>query len=92
MQVHAWPSLACSPSRRYVRGATVIAIASLMILALPHASAHEPKEYTVLLKHDGPTPNGISPGILVSSDSLFFYNVDLILTLQNFNWIPIEST
>ena len=47
-----------------------------MILALPLASAHEPKEYTVLLKDDGPTPNGISPGILVSSDSLFFYNVD----------------
>ena len=59
-----------------MRGATVIAIVSLMILALPHASAHEPKEYTVLLKDDGPTPNGISPGILVSSDSLFFYNVD----------------
>ena len=59
-----------------MRGATVIAIASLMILALPHASAHEPKEYTVLLKDDGPTPNGISSGILVSSDSLFFYNVD----------------
>ena len=47
-----------------------------MILALPHVSAHEPKEYTVLLKDEGPTPNGISPGILVSSDSLFFYNVD----------------
>ena len=59
-----------------MRGATAIAIASLMILALPLASAHEPKEYTVLLKDDGPTPNGISPGILVSSDSLFFYNVD----------------
>ena len=59
-----------------MRGTTVIAIASLLILALPHVSAHEPKEYTVLLKDDGPTPNGISPGILVSSDSLFFYNVD----------------
>ena len=65
-----------APSRKHVRGATAIAIASLMILALPLASAHEPKEYTVLLKDDGPTPNGISPGILVSSDSLFFYNVD----------------
>ena len=39
-------------------------------------SAHEPKEYTILLKEDGITPNGVSPGILVSSDSLFFYNVD----------------
>ena len=46
-----------------------------LLLASP-VSAHEPKEYTILLKEDGITPNGVSPGILVSSDSLFFYNVD----------------
>ena len=46
-----------------------------LLLASP-VSAHEPKEYTILLKQDGITPNGVSPGILVSSDSLFFYNVD----------------
>ena len=48
---------------------------SLLILASP-ASAHEPKEYTMLLKEDGVTPNGVSSGILVTTDSLFFYNVD----------------
>ena len=46
-----------------------------LLLASP-VSAHEPKEYTILLKENGITPNGVSPGILVSSDSLFFYNVD----------------
>ena len=30
----------------------------------------------MLLKEDGVTPDGVSPGILVSTDSLFFYNVD----------------
>ena len=65
-----------APARRSMRGAAIATIAFLVILAMPFVSAHEPKEYTVLLKDDGPTPNGISSGILVSSDSLFFYNVD----------------
>ena len=49
-------------------------LVSLMLIA--PVSAHEPKAYTSLLKEDRITPNGVSPGILVSSDSLFFYNVD----------------
>ena len=48
---------------------------SMLLLAVP-ASAHDTKEYTMLLKDDGVTPDGVSPGILVSTDSLFFYNVD----------------
>lgn len=48
---------------------------SLLLLAVP-VSAHDAKEYTMLLKEDGVTPDGVSPGILVSTDSLFFYNVD----------------
>ena len=48
----------------------------LSLLLVSPVSAHEPKEYTILLKEDGITPNGVSPGILVTSDSLFFYNVD----------------
>ena len=47
----------------------------MLLLAVP-ASAHDTKEYTMLLKDDGVTPDGVSPGILVSTDSLFFYNVD----------------
>ena len=46
------------------------------LLLVSPVSAHEPKEYTILLKEDGITPNGVSPGILVTSESLFFYNVD----------------
>ena len=30
----------------------------------------------MLLKQDGVTPDGVSSGVLVSTDSLFFYNVD----------------
>lgn len=48
---------------------------SLLLLAAP-AAAHDTKEYTMLLKEDGMTPDGVSSGILVSTDSLFFYNVD----------------
>jgi len=55
--------------------AVLAMVLASLLLASP-VSAHEPKEYTILLKEDGITPNGVSPGILVSSDSLFFYNVD----------------
>ena len=48
---------------------------SLLLLATP-ATAHDTKEYTMLLKEDGVTPDGVSSGVLVSTDSLFFYNVD----------------
>ena len=48
---------------------------SLLLLAAP-VTAHDTKEYTMLLKEDGVTPDGVSSGVLVSMDSLFFYNVD----------------
>ena len=51
------------------------ATVSLLLLAAP-VSAHDAKEYTMLLKEDGVTPDGVSMGVLVSTDSLFFYNVD----------------
>ena len=55
------------------------AVVSLLLLAAP-ISAHDPKEYTMLLKEDGVNPDGnqgnVPPGVLVSTDSLFFYNVD----------------
>tara|TARA_B100000214_G_scaffold31779_1_gene20407 strand:- start:44 stop:631 length:588 start_codon:yes stop_codon:yes gene_type:complete len=43
--------------------------------ALP-ALAHEPKDFTVLLKEDSTDPPNIPSGILVETDSLFFINVD----------------
>ena len=39
-------------------------------------SAHEPKEYTILLTHEGTTPQTIPDDVLVQSDFLFFMNVD----------------
>jgi len=48
---------------------------SLLLLAAP-VTAHDTKEYTMLLNEDGVTPDGVSSGVLVSTDSLFFYNVD----------------
>ena len=53
----------------------MFAALALALLAIP-VTAHEPKEYTMLLKEEGVTPSGVQYGILVSSDYLFFYNVD----------------
>ena len=39
-------------------------------------SAHEPKEYTILLTHEGTTPQTIPDDVLVQTDFLFFMNVD----------------
>jgi len=58
-----------------VRGNLAVVCISLILLSVP-VSAHEPKEYTILLKQDGVTPNGVPEGILVTTDSLFFRNVD----------------
>jgi len=43
---------------------------------LPVVSAHEPKEYTILLTQEGTTPRTIPNDVLVQTDSLFFMNVD----------------
>ena len=42
----------------------------------PAVSAHEPKEYTILLTQDGTTPQTIPKDVLVQTDFLFFVNVD----------------
>ena len=43
---------------------------------LPVVSAHEPKEYTILLTQEGTTPQTIPDDVLVQTDFLFFVNVD----------------
>tara|TARA_B100000683_G_scaffold75658_1_gene74575 strand:- start:96 stop:695 length:600 start_codon:yes stop_codon:yes gene_type:complete len=43
---------------------------------LPVVSAHEPKEYTILLTQEGTTPRTIPDDVLVQTDFLFFVNVD----------------
>ena len=52
---------------------TSILLASFLT---PAASAHEPKEYTILLTQDGTTPQTIPDDVLVQTDFLFFMNVD----------------
>ena len=52
---------------------TFVLLASFLT---PAASAHEPKEYTILLTRDGTTPQNIPDDVLVQTDFLFFMNVD----------------
>jgi len=55
------------------RWAMMIALA---MVASPIASAHEAKDYTILLKSDGATPSQVPSGVLVTTDRLFFMMVD----------------
>tara|TARA_B100002051_G_scaffold220617_1_gene214391 strand:+ start:464 stop:1063 length:600 start_codon:yes stop_codon:yes gene_type:complete len=52
---------------------TTILIATFL---WPAVSAHEPKEYTILLTKEGTTPQIIPEDVLVQTDFLFFMNVD----------------
>ena len=47
-----------------------------MISIPANVQAHDPQNYTILLFEDGPTPEGVVPGILVENDSLFVRNHD----------------
>ena len=55
-----------------------LAFASFLLASLlsPVVSAHEPKEYTILLTQEGTTPQTIPDDVLVQTDFLFFMNVD----------------
>ena len=54
------------------------ALAFLLLASFisPVVSAHEPKEYTILLTQEGTTPQTIPDDVLVQTDFLFFMNVD----------------
>ncbi|MCP2502644.1 MAG: hypothetical protein NLN66_01135 [Candidatus Thalassarchaeaceae archaeon] len=55
----------------------VVATAIFCMLLMPSiVSAHDQKEYNILITEDGLTPSSINPGILVETDTLFFRNVD----------------
>ena len=47
-----------------------------MLSVSTNVQAHDPQNYTILLFEDGPTPEGVVPGILVENDSLFVRNHD----------------
>ena len=55
-----------------------LAFVSFLLASLlsPVVSAHEPKEYTILLTQEGTTPQTIPDDVLVQTDFLFFMNVD----------------
>ena len=55
-----------------------LAFASFLLTSFlsPVVSAHEPKEYTILLTQEGTTPQTIPDDVLVETDFLFFMNVD----------------
>ena len=57
---------------------TALAFASFLLVSFlsPVVSAHEPKEYTILLTREGTTPQTIPDDVLVQTDFLFFMNVD----------------
>jgi len=57
-----------------VRGRTLIVIVAIVVC--PIASAHEAKDYTVLLRSDGTSPADIPAGVLVTTDRIFFMMVD----------------
>jgi len=52
-------------------------LAILALFLFPFgASAHEPKEFTVILTEESAIPSSIGTGVLVETDTLFFINVD----------------
>ena len=60
-----------------MRGRVLQAIGIFFILLSPSiTSAHDQKEYNILITEDGLTPASINPEILVETDTLFFRNVD----------------
>ena len=60
-----------------MRSATVSFMVMLIMLSVStNVQAHDPQNYTILLFENGPTPEGVAPGILVENDSLFVRNHD----------------
>ena len=59
---------------RYQRA---LVIGLFFVLLLPSiTSAHDQKEYNILITENGLTPSSVNPGILVETDTLFFRNLD----------------
>ena len=54
----------------------LLVVVTLSLLASSSVTAHDQKEYTVILGSEGATPSSIDAGILVETDSIFFRNHD----------------
>ena len=60
-----------------MRGQASLIYGTIFLLIIsPHASAHEAKNYSFILREDASSTKSVSPGILVETDSIFFVNVD----------------
>ena len=54
----------------------LLVVVTLSLLASSSVTAHDQKEYTVILGSEGAIPSSIDAGILVETDSIFFRNHD----------------
>ena len=54
----------------------LLVVVTLSILISSSVTAHDQKEYTVILGSEGARPSSIDSGILVETDSIFFRNHD----------------
>ena len=54
----------------------LLVVVTMSLLASSSVTAHDQKEYTVILGSEGATPSSIDAGILVETDSIFFRNHD----------------
>ena len=54
----------------------LLVVVTLSLLVSSSVTAHDQKEYTVILGSEGAIPSSIDAGILVETDSIFFRNHD----------------
>ena len=54
----------------------LIPLLAAALIMLPPVTAHEAKDYTILLTSEGPSPDSVPEGVLVTTDRLFFMMVD----------------
>ena len=54
----------------------LLVVVTLSLLVCSSVTAHDQKEYTVILGSEGAIPSSIDAGILVETDSIFFRNHD----------------
>ncbi len=54
----------------------LIPLLAAALILLPSVTAHEAKDYTILLTSEGTSPDSVPEGVLVTTDRLFFMMVD----------------
>ena len=54
----------------------LIPLLAAALILLPSVTAHEAKDYTILLTPEGTSPDSVPEGVLVTTDRLFFMMVD----------------